>query len=97
MDKTNLLLLSDRQNVGEDTVELLWCRRLEEVFEHGEQRSLNRLLFIRQRAAIFLHTVSKDVNELIHQLPSYERTTLNYFFKLSLYLLYLLWMSKVHL
>lgn len=74
IDKTHLLLLSDRQNVGEDTVELLCCGRLEEVFEQGEQRSLNRLLFIRQRAAIFLHTVTKDVSELIHQLPSYEQT-----------------------
>lgn len=58
--KTDLLLFSCSQNISQDAVELFWCRRLEEVFQQGKQRGLNRLFFIRKSAAIFLHTMDKN-------------------------------------
>lgn len=57
------MFLSYSQNIGEDAVKLLWCRRLEEVLQQREQGGLDRLLLIRQRAAIFLHTTTKDRGE----------------------------------
>lgn len=57
MVQTYLPLLSHSEDVAEDTVELLLCGRLEKVFQQAEERRLNRLFLVRQRAAIFLHTV----------------------------------------
>ena len=51
-----LLFLSHGECVGQDTVELLWAGRPEqEIPQQGEQRDLDRLLLIRQAAAVFLH------------------------------------------
>lgn len=55
--KPYLALLSDSQDVAENAVQLLLCGRLEKVFQQAEKRRLNCLFFIRQRAAVFLHTV----------------------------------------
>lgn len=57
VSKLYLALLSDSENVAENTVELLLCGRLEKVFQQVEKRRLDCLFFIRQRAPIFLHTV----------------------------------------